>query len=255
MLCQCARTNSRQGTPRRVPTGPSPPARSHVRTVVADTVTPSPLSSPTIRCYPHRGFSRARRTTRPRTCRRIPGRPARRGQVQRFATKRRCQRSSVVGVIMKDRQRVRGRSWLAPAKNMRSIVVIAGRRVCRRRVASSCRSTTISNSLKSCERQRKTANWRMGSKEEVTERIEHGASGGVRCDPILRIGLTAVPLEICPVGQTHRTRVLHPSGSTTCVSSDRREVVGDFDDRENATRSSRRSSAPDRRRERASRRR
>ena len=36
------------------------------------------------------------------------------------------------------------------------------------------------------------------AKEEVTERKEHGASGGVRCDPILRIGLTAVPLEIMP---------------------------------------------------------
>ena len=74
------------------------------------------------------GASRARRKTRSRTSRRIPGRPTRRGYVHRFATKRRCQRSSVVGVIMKDRQRVRGRSWLAAANNMRSMVVIAGRR-------------------------------------------------------------------------------------------------------------------------------
>ena len=46
---RCARMNSRQVEPGRVPTGARPPARSHVRTDVADTATPSPLSSPTIR--------------------------------------------------------------------------------------------------------------------------------------------------------------------------------------------------------------
>jgi hypothetical protein len=59
-------------------------------------------------------------------------------------------------MIMKDRQRVRGRNWLAAANIMRSIVVIVGRRVCRLRMASSCRGTTISSSLTSFERQRKT---------------------------------------------------------------------------------------------------
>ena len=49
MLCRCARTNSRQVIPRRVPAGPSPAPRSHVRTVVAETARPRPFSSPTIR--------------------------------------------------------------------------------------------------------------------------------------------------------------------------------------------------------------
>jgi hypothetical protein len=49
MLRWCARTNSRHVIPRRVPTGPRPAFRSHVRTVVADTTMPRPFSSPTMR--------------------------------------------------------------------------------------------------------------------------------------------------------------------------------------------------------------
>jgi hypothetical protein len=39
----------------------------------------------------------------------------------------RCQRSNVVGVMMNERQRERGRRRLAAAKNSRSTVLIAGR--------------------------------------------------------------------------------------------------------------------------------
>jgi len=49
-------------------------------------------------------------------------------------------------------------------KEMRSIVLIAGRLVCRRGRASSWLGTTISNVLKSFERPRQTANCRMRRK-------------------------------------------------------------------------------------------
>ena len=45
----CFGTNSRQVIPPRVPVGPRPSARSQVRTVVAETAMPRPLSSPTMR--------------------------------------------------------------------------------------------------------------------------------------------------------------------------------------------------------------
>jgi hypothetical protein len=48
-LWRCARTNSRHVVSRRLPAGPRPAARSHARTVVAETEMPRPFSSPTIR--------------------------------------------------------------------------------------------------------------------------------------------------------------------------------------------------------------
>src|SRR5256885_8686597 len=48
-LCWWARTNSRHVVSRRFPAGPRPAARSHARTVVAETVMPRPFNSPTIR--------------------------------------------------------------------------------------------------------------------------------------------------------------------------------------------------------------
>src|SRR5919204_2231755 len=49
MLCACARRNSRQERPARSAAGPRPAALRIARTVVAETVTPRPRSSPTIR--------------------------------------------------------------------------------------------------------------------------------------------------------------------------------------------------------------
>ena len=43
------RMNPRQVIPRRVPTGPTPLSRTQLRTVVAETTTPRPFSSPTMR--------------------------------------------------------------------------------------------------------------------------------------------------------------------------------------------------------------
>jgi hypothetical protein len=74
--------------------------------------------------------------------------------------KRRCHRSSVAGVIMNDRQCPLDRNRLAAARKSRSIVVSAGRLRCRCRMATSCRRTTISSSLKSFDRTRKAAIWR-----------------------------------------------------------------------------------------------
>ncbi len=87
-----------------------------------------------------------------RTSRLIGGRPARRGYVHRFATRRRCQSSRVVGVTRNDDHLTRGRSRLAAVRNKRSAPRNVGRWTCRRSTASSCRSTTISSSLNSGDR-------------------------------------------------------------------------------------------------------
>jgi hypothetical protein len=57
----------------------------------------------------------ASRSTISRISRRIAGRPARCAKVHRLATRRRCQRSNVAGVMMKDLQRSRDRHRLAAA--------------------------------------------------------------------------------------------------------------------------------------------
>lgn len=49
VLCACARRNARQERPARSPAGPRPASRRSLRTVVAETVMPRPLSSPAIR--------------------------------------------------------------------------------------------------------------------------------------------------------------------------------------------------------------
>ena len=57
-------------------------------------------------------------------------------------------------------QRARGSSRLAAVKKSRSIGPIAGRRVRRRSIASSCRNTRISRSLKSSDRIGRASSWR-----------------------------------------------------------------------------------------------
>src|SRR6188472_2727309 len=64
-----------------------------------------------------------------------------------------CQRRSVPGVTKNELQRWRGTRRLAAARNARSALRSAGRATWRRRIASSWRSTTISSSLNSSERQ------------------------------------------------------------------------------------------------------
>ena len=75
-----------------------PASSSTLRTEVAETVMPRPLSSPTIRLYPQCAFSLARRRISSRSERSSPGRPGLRCEyVHRRAISRRCQRSSVFG--------------------------------------------------------------------------------------------------------------------------------------------------------------
>src|SRR5262245_44732033 len=103
-----------------------------LRTVVGETTIPSCFKSPTIRWQPHRGFSRARRTTSSRTSRPTDGR-RRRTYVQRLATSRRRQSRSVAGLTIEDRHVARGMSRPAAARNIRSDVVSVGRPVRRRK--------------------------------------------------------------------------------------------------------------------------
>jgi hypothetical protein len=78
------------------------------------------------------------------------------GYVQRRATSRWCQRSSVRGLTEKADQVRRGSARLNAAKNTRSASCSCGRCACRRRIESSCRSTRISSSFDSGERQHRT---------------------------------------------------------------------------------------------------
>jgi hypothetical protein len=101
--------------------------------------------------------SRASRMTSACASRPIAGRPgARCGYVQRRATSRCCQRSSVRGLTEKTVHLCRGRARLSAVSNSRSASRSRGRRACRRKIESSCRSTRISNSFHLGERQRST---------------------------------------------------------------------------------------------------
>jgi hypothetical protein len=145
--------NSRHEIPPRWPAGPIPAPIRTLRTLVGEIWIPSPMSSPVIRRYPHRGFSRASRRISSRTSRPSLGRPGRRpGYVQRRATSPRCHASSVPGVTKNACQRSLGSSLLAAARNARSAGRSAGRDTCRRSTAISWRRTTISSSLCSDER-------------------------------------------------------------------------------------------------------
>src|SRR6266545_6122228 len=125
-----------------------PASISTLRTVVGETTTPRPLSSPTIRRYPQCGFSLARRRINAPTGGSSGGLPRFVcGYVQRRATSWRCQRSSVSGLTGKLGHVERGSERLKAARNARSARVSLGRADCRRRTASSWRSARISNSF------------------------------------------------------------------------------------------------------------
>ena len=98
MLAACWRTNARHEGPLRRGAGAMPCVLRTLRSEVSETETPSFESSPTIRRWPQRWFSRARRTisaTRSLSSAGRPGRPE--SKVQRRVTIRRCQRSRVAG--------------------------------------------------------------------------------------------------------------------------------------------------------------
>jgi hypothetical protein len=89
------------------------------------------------------------RTAIARTSRRIGWRPRRPRYVQRLAISIRCHRSNVAGVTKNACQRARATRRLAAVKKSRSMGLMTGRGVRRRRIASSCCSTRISTSLES----------------------------------------------------------------------------------------------------------
>ena len=142
--------NCRQVGPDRRGAGSMPAARRISRTVDGATVTPSFVSSPWIRRYPHLGFSLASRTTRRAMLRATGGRPGlRRLLVSYFlAASLRCQARSVAGVTGKiPVQRLRGRSRANAANHTRSAGSYRTRPAQRRSTAFSCRSTSSSASF------------------------------------------------------------------------------------------------------------
>jgi hypothetical protein len=153
MLEACARPNARHDESVRSGAGGRPAASSTLRTDVAETPMPRPLSSPTIRLYPQCGFSLARRRISSRSERASGGRPGVRCEyVHRRAMSCRCQRSSVSGLIGKTAHAGRANERLSTVNSVRSARVSFGREVCRRRIAISCRRTRISSSFERRDR-------------------------------------------------------------------------------------------------------
>jgi len=94
---------------------------STLRTVVAETATPRPFSSPTILRYPQRGFSLANRRIKAPTDESSGGRPGPvLAYVQRRATSRRCQPNNVSGLTKKQAHAARGNERLNTARKARS---------------------------------------------------------------------------------------------------------------------------------------
>jgi hypothetical protein len=102
---------------------------------------------------PHVGFSVAIRRVRRRSSDETEGRPGGRcGLVQWCLTSWRCQRSRVCGVTSRWRRRCLGSRRVNADSVARSGQVGRGRATCRRRTATSCRSTRISVFLDACPR-------------------------------------------------------------------------------------------------------
>src|SRR6266545_2815717 len=128
MLAACARKKARHDECIRCGAGWFRASSSTLRTEVAETAIPRPLSSPTIRLYPQCGFSPARRRMSSRSERSSGGRPGLRCEyVQRRATSWRCQRSSVSGLNEKLVHAVWWSERLSVARSARSARVSFGR--------------------------------------------------------------------------------------------------------------------------------
>jgi hypothetical protein len=110
MLAACACRNSRQLGPACRGSGSSRSRARRRRMLVGDTRKPSLPSSPQIRLWPQRGFSRASCSTSSRTSAGSSGRPRRpEGCRHVRRTSARCQRSSVRGVTSRALRTGRGR--------------------------------------------------------------------------------------------------------------------------------------------------
>jgi len=153
MLDACARRNSRQLGPDLRRAGPSPARASSRRTVDGDTAKPSLASSPLIRRWPKRGFSRASRSARACSSAVTGGRPRWPVCCRHFRrTRARCHRSSVRGVTARMPRTARGRWQAAAASRTRSTAPSCGRASCRRNTSSPWRTNSSSRSLMSSPR-------------------------------------------------------------------------------------------------------
>ncbi len=148
--------NVRQASSRRAG-GATRSDRRILRIVEAATQWPSRRSSPWICTTPHQRFSLARRSTSAMTSSEIRGRPDGLGWHRFAATSRRCQRSSVPGVTIRCPRSALGRTRASAASTARSGQVIFGFGFPRRRIATSCRSASISASLNAEERASSTS--------------------------------------------------------------------------------------------------
>ena len=152
--------NCRQVGSVRRGAGSMPTARRISQTVDGATATPSFVSSPWIRRYPHSGFSCASRTARRVMPGTVGGRPGLRRLLVSylFAASLRCQPSSVAGVTGKmSVQRLRGRSRASAANHIRSAGSYRTRPTLRRSTAFSCRRTSSSASFARSPRNARTA--------------------------------------------------------------------------------------------------
>jgi hypothetical protein len=82
----------------------------------------------------------------------IGGRPGDLGWRHLFATRRRCQRSSVPGVTIRWPRSALGRSSDSAANTARSVQASLGFGFVRRSTATSCRNTSISVFFDACDR-------------------------------------------------------------------------------------------------------
>jgi hypothetical protein len=147
-LAACARRKARHDECVRCGAGCRPASSSTFRTEVADTLMPTPFSSPAMRRYPQCEFSRASRRIIVRSDDSSGGRPGLVCEyVQRRAASWRCHRRSVSGFTGKLVQAARGSERLSAASSARSARVSLGGAARRRKIASSWRRTRISSSF------------------------------------------------------------------------------------------------------------
>jgi len=123
-------------------------ARRIFRMVEAATRCPSRHSSPWILTTPHRAFSQAKRTISATSSSGTGGRPGALAWRHLAATRRRCQRSSVPGVMIRRARSPLGMILASAARTARSVQDIRGLGFARRSTATSCRSASISTSLR-----------------------------------------------------------------------------------------------------------
>ena len=190
-----------------------PATRRISHTVDGATVTPSLISSPWIRRCPHRGFSRARRTTRRAMLGTVGGRPGLRRLLVSYLlpASLRCQARSVAGVTGKiSVQRLRGRSRASAASHTRSAGSYRTRLACRRSTAFSCRSTSSSASLARSPRNTRTARPSTGTSADRRS-LAAPRKPTITTSSLLAIAQVSHPIEYSSGTGYRRPRIRYPA--------------------------------------------